>query len=71
MTEAFVRLHRSGLVRRDRRLVNWSCALRSAVADVEVTVSPMCPQCVPNVSPICPQCVPEAIQDVSLTSLWP
>ena len=60
MTEAFVRLHRSGLVRRDRRLVNWSCALRSAVADVEVTVSPMCPQC-----------VPEAIQDVSLTSLWP
>ena len=55
-----MRLHRSGLVRRDRRLVNWSCALRSAVADVEVTVSPTCPQR-----------VPEVIQDVSLTSLWP
>ncbi|XP_035170058.1 valine--tRNA ligase, mitochondrial-like, partial [Oxyura jamaicensis] len=36
VTEAFVRLHGAGLVRRRRRLVNWSCALRSAVADVEV-----------------------------------
>lgn len=41
VTEAFVRLHRSGLVRRDRRLVNWSCALRSAVADVEVEPRPL------------------------------
>ncbi|XP_053907930.1 valine--tRNA ligase, mitochondrial, partial [Cuculus canorus] len=36
VTEAFVRLHRDGLIHRDRRLVSWSCALRSAVADVEV-----------------------------------
>uniref|UniRef100_A0A8B9V5I3 valine--tRNA ligase n=1 Tax=Anas zonorhyncha TaxID=75864 RepID=A0A8B9V5I3_9AVES len=36
VTEAFVRLHGAGLVRRSRRLVNWSCALRSALADVEV-----------------------------------
>ncbi|XP_031468066.1 valine--tRNA ligase-like isoform X2 [Phasianus colchicus] len=41
VTEAFVRLHRAGLVRRDRRLVNWSCALRSAVADVEVEPRPL------------------------------
>ena len=51
VTEAFVRLHRAGLVRRDRRLVNWSCALRSAVADVEVTLSP-------KVSPTCPLTCP-------------
>ncbi|XP_054033208.1 LOW QUALITY PROTEIN: valine--tRNA ligase, mitochondrial, partial [Dryobates pubescens] len=36
VTEAFVRLHRAGLIRRQQRLVSWSCALRSAVADIEV-----------------------------------
>uniref|UniRef100_A0A8C8VGQ6 Valine--tRNA ligase, mitochondrial n=1 Tax=Pelusios castaneus TaxID=367368 RepID=A0A8C8VGQ6_9SAUR len=36
VTEAFVRLHEDGLVYRDRRLVNWSCALRSVISDVEV-----------------------------------
>ncbi|XP_077781306.1 valine--tRNA ligase, mitochondrial isoform X1 [Podarcis muralis] len=36
VTEAFVRLHEQGLVYRERRLVNWSCALRSAISDIEV-----------------------------------
>uniref|UniRef100_A0A8C3IBX1 Valine--tRNA ligase, mitochondrial n=1 Tax=Chrysemys picta bellii TaxID=8478 RepID=A0A8C3IBX1_CHRPI len=36
VAEAFMRLHEDGLVYRDRRLVNWSCALRSAISDVEV-----------------------------------
>ncbi|XP_074023573.1 valine--tRNA ligase, mitochondrial, partial [Numenius arquata] len=36
VAEAFVRLHEAGLIHRDRRLVTWSCALRSALADVEV-----------------------------------
>uniref|UniRef100_A0A8D0HF34 Valine--tRNA ligase, mitochondrial n=1 Tax=Sphenodon punctatus TaxID=8508 RepID=A0A8D0HF34_SPHPU len=36
VTEAFVRLHEDGLVYRQRGLVNWSCALRSAISDIEV-----------------------------------
>ncbi|KAK2518912.1 hypothetical protein Q9966_014157 [Columba livia] len=36
VTEAFVRLHDAGLVYRSTRLVHWSCALRSAIADIEV-----------------------------------
>ncbi|XP_023604353.1 valine--tRNA ligase, mitochondrial isoform X10 [Myotis lucifugus] len=36
VTEAFVRLHKAGLLYRSRQLVNWSCALRSAISDVEV-----------------------------------
>ncbi|XP_074786583.1 valine--tRNA ligase, mitochondrial isoform X2 [Athene noctua] len=36
VTESFVRLHEAGLIHRARRLVTWSCALRSALADVEV-----------------------------------
>ncbi|KAM9591800.1 valine--tRNA ligase, mitochondrial isoform 2-T2 [Morphnus guianensis] len=36
VAEAFVRLHEAGLIHRDRCLVTWSCALRSALADVEV-----------------------------------
>jgi len=47
VAEAFVRLHDAGLIRRDRRLVAWSCALRSALADVEVGW----PRGVPKVSP--------------------
>lgn len=36
VTEAFVRFHESGLVYRDKRLINWSCALQSAISDIEV-----------------------------------
>uniref|UniRef100_A0A672TZ98 Valine--tRNA ligase, mitochondrial n=1 Tax=Strigops habroptila TaxID=2489341 RepID=A0A672TZ98_STRHB len=36
VVEAFVRLHEAGLIHRERRLVTWSCALQSALADVEV-----------------------------------
>jgi len=33
---AFLRLHERGLINRANRLVNWSCALRSAISNVEV-----------------------------------
>ncbi|MCS6879402.1 MAG: valine--tRNA ligase [Geminicoccaceae bacterium] len=33
---AFVLLYRAGLVYRDKRLVNWDCALETAVSDLEV-----------------------------------
>eukprot|EP00300_Choanocystis_sp_HF-7_P006625 c14813_g1_i1.p2 GENE.c14813_g1_i1~~c14813_g1_i1.p2 ORF type:complete len:223 (+),score=38.25 c14813_g1_i1:342-1010(+) len=36
VTEAFVRMFNSGLIRRDTRLVNWSSALRTAISDIEV-----------------------------------
>lgn len=36
VTEAFVRFHESGLLYRDKRLINWSCALQSAISDIEV-----------------------------------
>ncbi|XP_077180716.1 valine--tRNA ligase, mitochondrial [Paroedura picta] len=36
VTEAFVRLHEEGLIYQDRHLVSWSCALRSAISDIEV-----------------------------------
>lgn len=36
VTEAFVRLYESGLLYRNRQLVNWSCTLRSAISDIEV-----------------------------------
>uniref|UniRef100_A0AAY4DG87 Valine--tRNA ligase, mitochondrial n=1 Tax=Denticeps clupeoides TaxID=299321 RepID=A0AAY4DG87_9TELE len=36
VTEAFVRLCDSGLIYRSEALVNWSCALGSAISDVEV-----------------------------------
>lgn len=36
VTEAFVRLHEMGLIYRSTRLVNWSCALQSAISDIEV-----------------------------------
>lgn len=36
--EAFVRLHRDGLVYRDNRLVNWDCTLHTAVSDIEVII---------------------------------
>ena len=31
-----MRLYEKGLIYRDLRLVNWSCALRTAISDVEV-----------------------------------
>jgi valyl-tRNA synthetase len=34
--EAFVRLHRDGLIYRDNRLVNWCTRLKTAVSDIEV-----------------------------------
>lgn len=36
VTEAFVRLYKAGLLYRSRQIVNWSCALRSAISDIEV-----------------------------------
>jgi valyl-tRNA synthetase len=36
VTEAFCRFHEDNLLYRDTRLVNWSCALRSAISDIEV-----------------------------------
>lgn len=34
--EAFVRMHQDGTIYRSTRLVNWSCALKSAISDIEV-----------------------------------
>jgi len=34
--EAFLRLHQKKLIYRSNRLVNWSCALRTAISNVEV-----------------------------------
>lgn len=34
--EAFVTFHKDGLIYRDNRLINWSCALESALSDIEV-----------------------------------
>ena len=34
--EAFVQFHEKGLLYRARRLGNWSCALKSAISDIEV-----------------------------------
>lgn len=36
VTEAFIRLHDAGDIYRANRLVNWSCALKSAISDIEV-----------------------------------
>ncbi|XP_028316427.1 valine--tRNA ligase, mitochondrial isoform X2 [Gouania willdenowi] len=36
VSEAFVRLYDAGLIYRSERLVNWSCALESAISDIEV-----------------------------------
>lgn len=38
VTEAFIRLHESGDIYRSNRLVNWSCALKSAISDIEVNL---------------------------------
>eukprot|EP00116_Pleurobrachia_bachei_P005426 sb/3465688/ len=36
VNEAFVNMHEKGLIFRQNRLVNWSCALKSAISDIEV-----------------------------------
>ena len=36
VVEAFNRFHESGILYRDLRLGNWSCALKSAISDIEV-----------------------------------
>lgn len=36
VNEAFKRLFKSGHITRNRRLVNWSCKLKSAISDIEV-----------------------------------
>jgi valyl-tRNA synthetase len=36
VVEAFCRLHSGGLLYRSMRLGNWSCALKSAISDIEV-----------------------------------
>mmetsp|Transcript_10627 Transcript_10627/g.41279 ORF Transcript_10627/g.41279 Transcript_10627/m.41279 type:complete len:1065 (-) Transcript_10627:7-3201(-) len=36
VTEAFCRMHAKGLIYRDTRMVNWCCALNSAISDIEV-----------------------------------
>ncbi|XP_019665124.1 valine--tRNA ligase, mitochondrial isoform X1 [Ailuropoda melanoleuca] len=41
VTEAFVRLYEAGLLYRSQQLVNWSCALRSAISDMEVESRPL------------------------------
>ncbi|KAI0227477.1 Valine--tRNA ligase [Lamellibrachia satsuma] len=41
VNEAFVRLHEAGLIYRSSRLVNWSCALKSAISDIEVDDLPL------------------------------
>ena len=37
--ECFVRLHEEGTIYRSNRIVNWSCALKSAISDIEVQLS--------------------------------
>lgn len=36
VVEAFVKFHEDGLIYRDTRLINWSCALQSAISEIEV-----------------------------------
>jgi valyl-tRNA synthetase len=36
VTEAFVKFYEDGLLYRDTRLINWSCALQSAISEIEV-----------------------------------
>ena len=51
VTEAFVRFHEDGILYRDTRLINWSCALRSAISEIEVDkidIEPFTMLAVPN-----------------------
>lgn len=42
VTEAFIKLYEHGLIYRSDYLVNWSCALGSAIADIEVDHIKIC-----------------------------
>jgi valyl-tRNA synthetase len=44
VTEAFVQLHEGGKVYRATRLVNWCCALQSAISDLEVEFEEVAPK---------------------------
>jgi valyl-tRNA synthetase len=36
VVEAFCKFHEAGIMYRAKRMVNWSCALKSAISDIEV-----------------------------------
>jgi valyl-tRNA synthetase len=36
VNRAFIELHKKDLVYRDLRMINWCCALKSAISDAEV-----------------------------------
>ena len=36
VTEAFCKFHESGIIYRSKRLIHWSCALQSAISEIEV-----------------------------------
>mmetsp|Transcript_11473 Transcript_11473/g.29318 ORF Transcript_11473/g.29318 Transcript_11473/m.29318 type:complete len:1087 (+) Transcript_11473:104-3364(+) len=38
---AFIKMHRDGVIYRKKRLINWSCQLQSAIADIEVDKEPI------------------------------
>eukprot|EP00057_Strongylocentrotus_purpuratus_P008719 XP_011663193.1 PREDICTED: valine--tRNA ligase-like [Strongylocentrotus purpuratus] len=40
--EAFVRMHQNGTIYRSNRLINWSCTLKSAISDIEVSGKGLC-----------------------------
>lgn len=67
VTEAFVRLYNAGLLYRDRQLVNWSCALRSAISDVEVRQASEVGQPAVRVSGCGPGCPESGLRAVA----WP
>ncbi|XP_074120908.1 valine--tRNA ligase, mitochondrial [Sminthopsis crassicaudata] len=56
VTEAFVCLYEAGLLYRDQQIVNWSCALRSAISDIEVESRPL-----PGRTEFCPPGCPHPV----------
>ena len=51
VVEAFCRFHEKGILFRDKRLINWSCKLKSAISDIEVETKEIeggCMMAVPN-----------------------
>lgn len=36
VTEAFLRMHKSGIIYRANRMVTWSCALKTAISTIEI-----------------------------------
>ncbi|XP_027732511.1 valine--tRNA ligase, mitochondrial isoform X1 [Vombatus ursinus] len=64
VTEAFVRLYEAGLLYRDQQIVNWSCALRSAISDIEVEGWPL-----PGRTEFCPPGCPSPVSFGLLVSV--